>query len=146
MPPGVPFRVLAALNKYDKYRKCRTGMFEILQQVYAEQGLEIDLDKSVFVGDAAGRLGGIKGQMKDHADTDYKFALNVGIEFLTPEVGTMCLLFSDKDIDADYFQEYFLGHPKPVYPRPPNGFRPSEVGALGSCKSRRQAVLDRAHP
>jgi len=85
MPAGVPIRVLAALNKGDIYRKPNIGMFEVVEGVYRENGYEIDLDNSVFVGDAAGRLGG-RGVLKDHGDTDYKFAFNVGLKFLTPEV------------------------------------------------------------
>jgi hypothetical protein len=38
-----------------------------------------DLELSLFVGDAAGRV-------KDFADSDRKWALNVGIPFHTPEV------------------------------------------------------------
>ena len=86
MPPGVPIRIFAALDKFDKYRKCRRGLFDIIQQIYHDQGLEIDREGSLFIGDAAGRLGVGKGQFKDHGDTDLKFALNVGINFLTPEV------------------------------------------------------------
>ncbi|ORX41001.1 polynucleotide kinase 3 phosphatase-domain-containing protein [Kockovaella imperatae] len=110
LPAGVPLRILAALDK-DKYRKPRTGLYDILDQVYRDHGLEIDIERSLFVGDAAGRLGGVKGQFRDHADTDLKFALNIGVPFLTPE-------------------EYFLGDPRPVYPMPPNGFRPAKVGSL----------------
>lgn len=81
----MPLRILAALNKYDIYRKPNIGMFQVVEDLYRERGYEIDLESSVFVGDAAGRLGG-RGVSKDHSDTDYKFALNVGIKFLTPEV------------------------------------------------------------
>lgn len=84
MPANVPFRVLAALER-DIFRKPQSGMFDTVKALYRERGLEIDLAKSVFVGDAAGRLAG-KGQFKDHGDTDFKFALNVGVKFLTPEV------------------------------------------------------------
>ena len=86
MPPEVPIRILAALNKYDIYRKPNVGMYTAISDIYRSQGYEIDLASSGFVGDAAGRLA-MKGQFKDHGDTDYKFASNVGLGFLTPEVG-----------------------------------------------------------
>ncbi len=38
-----------------------------------------DKEASYFVGDAAGRTG-------DHAGTDRKFALNLDLKFVTPEV------------------------------------------------------------
>ena len=86
MPAGVPIRVLAALNKYDIYRKPNIGMWQVVRDLYLEQGYEIDLSTSLFVGDAAGRMGGGRGRVKDHSDTDFKFALNAGIPFITPEV------------------------------------------------------------
>jgi bifunctional polynucleotide phosphatase/kinase len=65
-----------------------TGMFDLVNNLYKSKGYEIDMEKSVYVGDAAGRLAGV-GRRKDHGDTDYKLALNVGLRFVTPEV---CLL------------------------------------------------------
>ena len=62
-----------------------TGMFDLVKSLYQQKGYEIDMDKSVYVGDAAGRLAGV-GRRKDHGDTDYKLALNVGLKFVTPEV------------------------------------------------------------
>ncbi|GFZ48059.1 hypothetical protein JCM24511_05807 [Saitozyma sp. JCM 24511] len=112
MPKDVPLRVLAALDKYDVYRKPNIGMFEVITSLYAERGLEVDMDQSVFVGDAAGRMAG-GGRKKDHGDTDYKFAFNVGLRFVTPE-------------------EHFLGHPRPSFPEPPNGFRPSKLANLST--------------
>jgi len=61
------------------------GMFDLVQNLYRSKGYEIDMEKSVYVGDAAGRLAGV-GRRKDHGDTDYKLALNVGLRFVTPEV------------------------------------------------------------
>ncbi len=40
------------------------------------------MKKSFFCGDAAGRK---DAKHKDFSDSDLKFALNVGIEFKTPE-------------------------------------------------------------
>ncbi|WVF68183.1 polynucleotide kinase 3'-phosphatase [Kwoniella sp. CBS 6097] len=110
MPKDISIRILAALSKNDVYRKPNIGMYEVIRELYRSRGYDIDLENSVFVGDAAGRAG--KGpQGKDHGDTDYKFALNVGLRFVTPE-------------------EHFLGHPRPHFPEPPNGFKPSKLANL----------------
>jgi bifunctional polynucleotide phosphatase/kinase len=45
----------------------------------------VDLGSSFFVGDAAGRH--YKNQKPDFSSTDRKLALNIGIPFMTPEVG-----------------------------------------------------------
>lgn len=60
-------------------------MFDLIRDLYQSKGYEVDMDKSVYVGDAAGRLA-LGGRKKDHGDTDYKLALNVGLKFVTPEV------------------------------------------------------------
>ena len=65
-------------------------MYQVVERLYREKGYEIDLPNSVFVGDAAGRLQS-KGRKKDHSNTDLQFALNVGIKFVTPEVGLIVL-------------------------------------------------------
>jgi bifunctional polynucleotide phosphatase/kinase len=84
MPPNTPIRIIAAYSR-DQYRKPMTGMFDLVQNLYKSKGYEIDMEKSIYVGDAAGRLAGV-GRRKDHGDTDYKLALNVGLRFVTPEV------------------------------------------------------------
>lgn len=61
-------------------------MYQVVDRLYRDKGYEIDLENSLFVGDAAGRLAS-KGRRKDHSNTDLQFALNVGIRFITPEVG-----------------------------------------------------------
>jgi bifunctional polynucleotide phosphatase/kinase len=72
------------------------GMWSELERIFAQDGITIghfvslwslnhwlillqDKNDSYFVGDAAGRA-------DDFASTDRKFALNVGIQFYTPEV------------------------------------------------------------
>ena len=47
----------------------------------------MDLEKSFFMGDAAGREGFLQVN-PDHSDSDVKFAANVGLPFKTPEVGS----------------------------------------------------------
>ncbi|KAJ4480431.1 polynucleotide kinase 3 phosphatase-domain-containing protein [Lentinula edodes] len=75
--PSVPFRIFAAITK-DEYRKPMPGMWNELQRIFKEDGIQIDRTVSFFVGDAAGRDG-------DFASTDRKWALNVDIPFFTPE-------------------------------------------------------------
>ncbi|EOD43545.1 putative dna kinase phosphatase pnk1 protein [Neofusicoccum parvum UCRNP2] len=91
----LPICIYAATAK-DEFRKPRTGMW---RQLLDDRGLgdapgTVDLEKSMFVGDAAGRSGSTTAT-KDFSCSDRDFAANVGIAFHTPE-------------------EYFLGEgPKP---------------------------------
>lgn len=72
----VPILALASLND-DDLRKPRTGMWTKFLNTYNK-------DHSFFCGDAGGlpkrKLNGVMIK-KDFADTDLKFALNVGIKF-----------------------------------------------------------------
>ncbi len=86
-------------------------MYQVVEEVYRSHGLEIDLDRSVFVGDAAGRLGN-QGRKKDHGDTDYKLALNVGLKFLTPEVSDPLICHADDRNTSSHIQNQLtLSHP-----------------------------------
>ncbi|KAJ7284504.1 polynucleotide kinase 3 phosphatase-domain-containing protein [Mycena rebaudengoi] len=82
--PAVPFRLLAATAR-DNYRKPMIGMWQELEKIYAEEGIQIDKSSSFFVGDAAGRHYANSTKDKDFAATDRKWALNVEIPFYTPE-------------------------------------------------------------
>ncbi|KAG8953997.1 hypothetical protein FRC04_000981 [Tulasnella sp. 424] len=69
--PTVPFRVFVATAK-DQYRKPIPATWFELEKLFK------NLNKSYYVGDAAGRDG-------DHNITDRLYAQNIGIPFLTPE-------------------------------------------------------------
>ncbi|KAL5324305.1 hypothetical protein ACEPPN_008850 [Leptodophora sp. 'Broadleaf-Isolate-01'] len=89
----IPISIYAATGK-DMYRKPRTGMWTELLDDYGIRPDDLDIDNSIFVGDAGGREA-FNGQPKDFSCSDRNFAHNVGIEFYTPE-------------------EYFLGEaPRP---------------------------------
>ncbi|OQO05235.1 hypothetical protein B0A48_09002 [Cryoendolithus antarcticus] len=83
---GLPISVYAATEK-DLYRKPRTGMWNRMMEDYelAADG-QVDLAGSVFVGDAAGRLGDKAAKIKkDHSSSDRDLAANIRIDFKTPE-------------------------------------------------------------
>ncbi|KAG6968636.1 hypothetical protein JG688_00005696 [Phytophthora aleatoria] len=69
----------------DIMRKPRLGAWKEMVKLLSAKGEEaIDKEASFYCGDAAGRPK-ITGRAKDFAATDYKFALNAGIRFFTPE-------------------------------------------------------------
>jgi len=71
---NVDVLVLCATSD-DEYRKPSVGMWQYLEKHISGK---IQLMGSLFIGDAAGRVG-------DFADSDLMFAKNVGVGFETPE-------------------------------------------------------------
>jgi len=59
-------------------------MFKYLKK-HHNGGKEINVKESFYVGDAAGRPAS-GGRKKDFSDSDYKFGVNIGIQFRTPEM------------------------------------------------------------
>lgn len=61
---------LFAATGRDKYRKPRTGMWkEVLEERDIHDDSDLDLENSIFVGDAGGRAA-INGAKADHACSD----------------------------------------------------------------------------
>lgn len=82
---NVPIQVFAATGK-SCYRKPAPGMWNYLVE-QENDGIDVDMKESFYCGDAAGRpeLKKPVKRKKDHSSADRLFALNVGIQFFTPE-------------------------------------------------------------
>jgi bifunctional polynucleotide phosphatase/kinase len=79
---GIPVYILIAPAD-DFYRKPLTGMWTYLCS-NLNGDVKVDKTKCIFVGDAAGRPKTPK-RKADFSDSDFKMAINVGIDFQTPE-------------------------------------------------------------
>lgn len=83
----LPLVLYAATGK-DIYRKPRTGMWKQMCDDWDLAEADVDLQNSIFVGDAGGRtayLEGRKAVPKDFSCSDRNFAHNVGIAYHAPE-------------------------------------------------------------
>lgn len=79
---GIPIQVFLATRR-DIYRKPLPGMWNSLLKLTDE---EINMDKSFFVGDAAGRKKNwAPHKAKDHSVADRLFTFNINLKFYTPE-------------------------------------------------------------
>ncbi len=77
---GLDWTCIAAINK-DLFRKPNKSMWK-----YLFKGYQINMEESFYVGDAAGRLKDYKkGAKKDFSCSDRKFAMNLKLDFFTPE-------------------------------------------------------------
>ena len=76
----VPLEVYVSTH-LDRYRKPSIEFWKL----FAEKVDEIDFKSSFFCGDSAGRKVNPTTKQADLKDSDYKFALNIGTPFLTPE-------------------------------------------------------------
>ncbi|KAJ3492443.1 hypothetical protein NLG97_g5387 [Lecanicillium saksenae] len=83
----LPVTIYAATAK-DNFRKPRRGMWdEVLKDIKLE-AKDVDLENSIFVGDAGGRVATVVNGaviVKDFSCSDRNLAHNVGITFKTPE-------------------------------------------------------------
>lgn len=76
---SLPIQVFIATDE-SIYRKPAPGMWNALLK-HKNDDVPINLEKSFYVGDAAGR----QNQHKDHSCADRLFALNIPLTFYTPE-------------------------------------------------------------
>ncbi|KJH51849.1 DNA 3'-phosphatase [Dictyocaulus viviparus] len=79
---GVPAQAFVAITD-GNFRKPCIGMWKELEKANGE--IIIDLSKSIYIGDAAGRHKTKTRPKKDHSCADRFFAANVGVTFQTPE-------------------------------------------------------------
>ncbi|XP_055905980.1 uncharacterized protein F21D5.5 [Eupeodes corollae] len=134
---NLPIQVFIAVGD-GFYRKPVTGMWKHLCEK-ENDGIQIDLKESIYVGDAAGR--GTEGKKKpDHSCCDRLFALNIGLPFFTPEehfLGKKPLPFSLPQFNPTKLPSTLL-HLEPASTKIPSD-SPSElivmVGLPGSGKS-----------
>ena len=81
---GIPLFAFIATSD-DTYRKPSTGMWDFMVK-QLNGGTSPNLDKCLYVGDAAGRPPNWEpGRKKDFSCGDRKFAHNVAVDFKTPE-------------------------------------------------------------
>jgi bifunctional polynucleotide phosphatase/kinase len=78
----LPMLVFLA-TRDDLNRKPRVNAWTRMVEMLKPDG-SVTKGESFYCGDAAGRPKAA-GRAKDFAATDYKFALNLGVPFLTPE-------------------------------------------------------------
>ncbi|ORY88717.1 polynucleotide kinase 3 phosphatase-domain-containing protein [Leucosporidium creatinivorum] len=144
----LPLQAFAALG-YDQYRKPGTGMWDLFVEDFNE-GVEVDLEQSIYVGDAAGRPLRT-GHKEDHSDTDRKMALNVSLPFLTPEEfffkepnDPNWTLYGWDPKTHDHSLPLFLPTNIPLLPRPFSEFealKPEVVVFVGSPASGKTSLF-----
>ena len=89
-------------TKNDYYRKPIIGMWELFTK-----DIKVNYDKSFYCGDAAGRE-------NDFAATDYMFAHNINVKFLTPEQFFINskYTYSQPKLKVPDFKKYLTDKPK----------------------------------
>lgn len=117
---SVPTQVFIATSK-SIYRKPAPGMWNTL--TLKNGGVAINLDKSFYVGDAAGReKNWAPKKNKDHSICDRLFALNLGLKFYTPEeyflksspVSHVMPEFDPRNLTTDSYPSISMNKPEVV--------------------------------
>ena len=93
---GLYYAAVYVAKAFDLYRKPNIGLWDVMKDDLRSEfslGKLLISNRSFYCGDAAGRPKPSPFRLKlhpnaitgDFSDTDHKFALNIGIRFLTPE-------------------------------------------------------------
>ncbi|CAK4732785.1 hypothetical protein LEN26_016413 [Aphanomyces euteiches] len=113
---GVPVRVFL-LSADDHMRKPRVGAWEFM---LSHCQLQVDLAQSFYCGDAAGRPKAAGKPKKDFSCGDYKFAVNIGVPFMTPEKlflnSTLTLHTKETSFELDFDPRTLLAETKAILP------------------------------
>ncbi|OHE91870.1 polynucleotide kinase 3 phosphatase [Colletotrichum orchidophilum] len=128
----IPTTIYAATEK-DIYRKPRLGMWKELCADY-DISEDVDLEGSIFVGDAGGRIAASKFS-KDFSCSDRNLAHNIGVTYKTPEE-----FFLDEK-PRDFVREFDIVHFP--YPEDPNSEASS---SLFEKKNKQDIVLSCGPP
>ena len=92
---GVPAQIIASIRN-NVFRKPMPGAWIALEALFNET-VDIDMEQSYYVGDAAGRdADPATKRRKDFSCSDREFARNVGVQFYTPEV----YFLGEKPVDS----------------------------------------------
>jgi len=82
---GIPLQVFCSTTDGGYFRKPKPGIWEWME-LQGNKGVKVDRGRSFYVGDAAGREAGWQsGKKKDFSCSDRLLALNLGLDFRTPE-------------------------------------------------------------
>ncbi len=110
----IPFVAYVSIDN-DIFRKPRMGLYEQFKKDY-------NCEICCYVGDAAGRIG-------DFSDTDYKFALNCELLFLTPEelFSSGNKVLSDENFEKFILEQQFFKSAYPIPKHPLNDLNDNDI-------------------
>ncbi|KAI6653783.1 Bifunctional polynucleotide phosphatase/kinase-like [Oopsacas minuta] len=118
---GAPVQVYI-LTGYNHYRKPNSAIWNLIVEKF-NGGIKVDLSKSFFCGDAAGRAKDWSpGKVKDFSCDDRKFGVNIGVNFYTPEeffLSEKCTVFDWRTLDPTQLIANFNGKNIPNFAEHP---------------------------
>lgn len=137
---GIPVQAFIATGD-NFFRKPMIGMWQALCE-HKNNGVPIDVNRSYFVGDAAGRPENkLMKRKKDHSCVDRLLALNVGLEFFTNDEHFSKTAHQNW-VKPEFNPKEFLARSIPLFPNPKQQLLSDKlevilmVGGPGSGKHR----------